>query len=144
MLLLSWFSHSPIDVFALGMVLWEIAAREVPFAKVLQEVQVLYLIKHERKRPPIPAECPRILAEVIERCWNHEPEARPSANGVLSLLEALTHQQLKSPCNTHRISHSAESSYEKSMFIFFHFMVISIHILSTRVFIPCRIFRSQL
>ena len=102
------------DVFGLGMVLWELATREIPFSHVSQEAQVIVLIKYEMVRPEIPPECPKVLkqtkridtsftslifsylltafyktlAEVIKRCWEDSPKHRPTAEEVLLMIES--------------------------------------------------------
>ena len=63
------------DVFSVGMVLCEIASREIPFS-LLQDVQVIYMIQ-QGKRPPIPHSCPFILTVGIEMCFRHESSTNP-------------------------------------------------------------------
>jgi serine/threonine protein kinase len=66
------------DVFGLGMVFWEIASREIPFSQVLQEAQVVVLIKYEKVRPDIPTDCPKTLSDIIAQCWDDSPKKRPT------------------------------------------------------------------
>jgi serine/threonine protein kinase len=76
------------DAFGLGMVLWELASREIPFAEVSQEAQVIFLIKQEKERPKIPEECPAALASIILDCWEDVPEKRPTSGEILTFIES--------------------------------------------------------
>jgi hypothetical protein len=109
------------DVFALGMVLWEIAAREIPFAKVVQEVQVIYLIKYEKRRPQIPADCPKLVAEAIEKCWQQLPSERPTAEEILNLLENGTFPSSPSRLTTPSKSNSKSKYYIYLLIIDYRF-----------------------
>jgi len=74
------------DIYAMGMVFWEIATREVPFSHV-HDPQVIYLVAYECKRPTIPDDCPLVLSTLIEHCWDQLPEVRPLAEEVLEHIE---------------------------------------------------------
>jgi hypothetical protein len=41
------------DVFALGMVLWELSHRTLPFPEISKEEDVIKAIKHDKQRPKI-------------------------------------------------------------------------------------------
>ena len=59
------------DVYSYGIVLWEILAREPPFVK-LKPHEIIAKVVQERMRPDtgrIPADCPRELVIVMQKCW---------------------------------------------------------------------------
>lgn len=78
-----------MDVFALGLILWEMVVRARPWYGTPMVV-IPYLQCKEGQRPPLPAEgdprCPQALRRLITRCWAQEPAARPSAAEVVKRL----------------------------------------------------------
>ena len=70
------------DVYALGIVLWELVARQLPFVEVLDNVQVIALVRYENARPDIPPDCPELFSTIITQCWDSDPNKRPSADDV--------------------------------------------------------------
>jgi hypothetical protein len=81
------------DMYAFGMVLWELAARRLPWGR-LTAGEVIDLVKAKGQRPPMPADCPRPLAEIITRCWAQAPVERPAHfDGVGRVLAELAVEQ---------------------------------------------------
>jgi serine/threonine protein kinase len=76
------------DVFALGVVLWEISEGSIPFPEVAGDADILKLVKHERKRPQFSRECPKVLANVITCCWDHDAAKRPRIAEILKVVES--------------------------------------------------------
>jgi serine/threonine protein kinase len=74
------------DIYAMGMVFWEIVTREIPFSQV-HDSQVSCLVKYEQRRPIIPADCPLVLSTLIQLCWDQSHEVRPPAEGVIEHIE---------------------------------------------------------
>ena len=87
------FSQKPVvystqsDIYALGMLFWEIAAREWPFVNV-NKTDIPYLIQ-QGIREQIPSDCPKPFAEIIKDCWEKDPKKRPSADDILSKLKKI-------------------------------------------------------
>jgi serine/threonine protein kinase len=92
------------DVFALGMVLYEISEGSIPFSEVTGDAEVLKLIKHEKKRPRLSDECPEVLAKLIPQCWDAEAAKRPHTAEVLRIVDIYSHAHKES------IPHSLHSS----------------------------------
>ncbi len=81
------------DMYAFGMVLWELAARRLPWHR-LTVGEVIDLVKARAQRPPLPSDCPPALGALIERCWAQAPQARPASfDGVGRALAALAVEQ---------------------------------------------------
>jgi serine/threonine protein kinase/formylglycine-generating enzyme required for sulfatase activity len=83
------------DVYSLGALLYELIAGSPPFAA--PSLLSLWRRVHHDEAPSLRGTIPDTLAELIERCLNKEPEPRPTAEEVQSILEAieLGHQSLK-------------------------------------------------
>jgi len=75
------------DIFAYGVILWEIAARHLPYENVASPDLIPMLIK-EGKREAIPAGTPPTFARLISSCWAQDPAARPIVENIVSELEA--------------------------------------------------------
>jgi serine/threonine protein kinase len=59
------------DVYSYGIVLWEILAREPPFANYSPH-QIIYGVINHKERPSldtIPKECPKELVMIMRACW---------------------------------------------------------------------------
>lgn len=69
------------DVYSLGIVLWEIAARLVVWGNDTTE-EVLAKVA-AGKRPAMPSDCPDDFAELIQKCWHARPESRPTTEAVV-------------------------------------------------------------
>ncbi|GMH40554.1 hypothetical protein BSKO_08458 [Bryopsis sp. KO-2023] len=75
------------DVFSFGMLLWEIIAGQKPF-KGLQQAAIVVAIV-EGHRPALPASVPKPLGDLIQDCWQQDPQARPSFSIIVRRLEDL-------------------------------------------------------
>ncbi|EFA82433.1 filamin/ABP280 repeat-containing protein [Heterostelium album PN500] len=65
------------DVFSFGMLLWECFAREIPYHDK-QQIEWVNMVLEEAYRLPIPDNCPPELASIIKRCWDSNPDSRPT------------------------------------------------------------------
>eukprot|EP01033_Poteriospumella_lacustris_P013511 gene13511-9667_t len=74
-----------VDCYAMGMVIWEIFTKEIPFGRMdVSEIRQKVL---SGKRPAIPSYSmhPRVAA-LINRCWSQSPDDRPSASEIVDEL----------------------------------------------------------
>jgi hypothetical protein len=65
------------DVYSFALVCYEILTRKQPFEDVLRS-ELYNWITVRRERPELPERCPRRLASLIQRCWEHDPCVRPN------------------------------------------------------------------
>ena len=68
------------DVYSFGIVCFELLTGEEPFANSSQGG--LYRRVKGGERPPIPADCPARLANLIQRCWDGNPRNRPEFHDI--------------------------------------------------------------
>ncbi|MEW5302152.1 MAG: hypothetical protein WDW36_004960 [Sanguina aurantia] len=74
-----------VDVYAFGVMLNEMMGKEVPFGGCgVPEIRAAVL---SGQRPDMPLSCPKVVENIIKRCWDADPTKRPSFERVLELLK---------------------------------------------------------
>jgi len=76
------------DVYAFGIIAWELVAGEDPYPGMLAVQIILQVVQHGY-RPPRPAACPDPLWALMQRCWATEAHDRCGcgrASGLCALL----------------------------------------------------------
>ena len=71
----------PGDIYGYGMLVLEILTRKPPF----QDAQWQDIVHDVGNgiQPEIPQECPPNLADIMRRCWEAEPEKRPTIQTIV-------------------------------------------------------------
>lgn len=74
---------SACDIYSLGMIFYEIYARQDPFEGE-DPRKILPKVCHPRvnKRPPVPESCPPKIADIMKKCWSANAFFRPSAKDI--------------------------------------------------------------
>mmetsp|Transcript_97205 Transcript_97205/g.274787 ORF Transcript_97205/g.274787 Transcript_97205/m.274787 type:complete len:320 (-) Transcript_97205:135-1094(-) len=80
------------DVYSYGIIIYEILCREIPFEGVHKERLGLFVViggRPDLKR--IPADAPKLLFDLMVRCWAPEASHRPSFREIFAVLRGATH-----------------------------------------------------
>jgi serine/threonine protein kinase len=75
-----------VDVFAFGLILYEMLVGQSVFRKSETPARICKL-HDQRYRPSIPSSVSRVVANVIQKCWAHEPDDRPDFEEIFATLE---------------------------------------------------------
>jgi hypothetical protein len=75
------------DVFAFGLVLYEILTRQPVFPETWSDLQVRKCLR-SGKFPAVPGRFGSVMQDLIGRCWSIDSGARPSFAGILSEFES--------------------------------------------------------
>ena len=73
------------DVFSYGMVLWEMAARCIPWKD--REVAAIAMLTSDCQRPEIDVDWPSSYIQLMEQCWNEAPSERPNFSLIVNTLK---------------------------------------------------------
>ena len=71
----------PADIYAYGMLVLQILTRKPPFPDT-QWQDIVHDVSNGIQ-PEIPQECPPNLADIMSRCWEAEPEKRPTIQTIV-------------------------------------------------------------
>ncbi|KAI3469920.1 hypothetical protein Pfo_026583 [Paulownia fortunei] len=77
-----------VDVFSFGIAMWEILAGEEPYAN-MHCGAIIGGIVNNTLRPPIPEPCDPEWRKLMEECWSHDPQARPSFTEITNRLRVM-------------------------------------------------------
>jgi len=78
------------DVFAFGIMVWEVYARQDPYMGQDPDV-VLKMVKlgTPEKRPEIPVDCPVQVQDIMKAAWHNDPTVRPAFSELEKMLRRL-------------------------------------------------------
>ncbi|XP_006463731.1 hypothetical protein AGABI2DRAFT_208652 [Agaricus bisporus var. bisporus H97] len=94
---------SASDVYSLACAAYEILTGQIPFFEIKGSEAVILRLFRSREQPsrPTPEKSSKELTDdvwiLLECCWTHEPEERPSVGEILERLEGMmTPEQIRS------------------------------------------------
>jgi serine/threonine protein kinase len=77
------------DVYAFGIILWEILTRLEPYEEK-EPMQIVVEVVNDGLRPTLPADCADSpLVPLMKDCWHTDPEKRPPFVKIVARLQAI-------------------------------------------------------
>lgn len=77
------------DIYAFGVLLYEVYSGKEPYeGEVYTEVIAAVKDPAIRKRPPVPSLCTPTVASLMNNCFRHDPQDRPTTKEVDSILQS--------------------------------------------------------
>ena len=73
-----------VDVYAYGILLWEMVSGTHPF-KGQSAIQIAYSVCKLHERPAIPHRVSREMRDLISECWAQDPSARPGFSRIYKM-----------------------------------------------------------
>ena len=79
------------DIYSFGMLIWEYTTGRKPFHdRPHNHILISDILKGER--PQITDDTPEFYAELMKKCWDHNPENRPTAEEILKCFWELNYE----------------------------------------------------
>jgi len=72
------------DIYAFGMIMWEISSGEKPFYEMKHDTHLALRICQGR-RPEITKDTPPFYKDLMVKCWHADPTKRPSTKEIFEL-----------------------------------------------------------
>jgi serine/threonine protein kinase len=83
------------DVYAFGILVWQMAKDKTPFTGMNRQEFMLKVVDGG-ERPKIDKSWPKEFSDMLQACWHENQHMRPSFGEVISILNSLNPQQIKS------------------------------------------------
>src|SRR5438105_1164585 len=74
------------DIYAFGMIMWEISSHEKPFLEFVHD-KLLALRIFRGLRPTITDDTPPFYRDLMQKCWHSDPTQRPTAQEIEELID---------------------------------------------------------
>src|SRR6266498_4110001 len=78
------------DIYALGVLFWEITSGRPPFTEINQELINIHISEGNREKPV--EDTPLEYQQLYEKCWDTEPNLRPDIEEVYEILTKIKSQ----------------------------------------------------
>ena len=77
------------DVYSFGIILWEFWSRDPPYKGVKAKDVAKKVRVNKTYRPIIPNDVPKEIAELMECCWDADPDKRPTFLEIINFLDEI-------------------------------------------------------
>ncbi|GLC65752.1 hypothetical protein PLESTF_000336200 [Pleodorina starrii] len=78
-----------VDIYAFGIVMWEVFTRKPPYAEFAPEFEGLAARVLAGLRPRFPSHCPPAYRALAQACWCRDAARRPTAASVVNCLQQM-------------------------------------------------------
>lgn len=78
--------NEKVDVYAYGVILWEILTEMIPFDG-MEPFNIIYILTSQKTKFEVPENTPKNLADLIDKCTSKSPDDRPSFAQIKSEFE---------------------------------------------------------
>ncbi|KAK8871015.1 hypothetical protein M9Y10_008928 [Tritrichomonas musculus] len=75
-----------VDVYAYGIVLWEITTSQLPYLG-MESHEIIRQVVANNLRPDITDGMPSELSDLMKRCWDADPDNRPTFDEIVKLFK---------------------------------------------------------
>src|SRR5205085_2709631 len=73
------------DIYSFGIIMNEFMSEEIPYSDIPHD-QVLTVRICNGLRPKISEDTPKLLADLITKCWDSKPENRPTSKELYQII----------------------------------------------------------
>jgi serine/threonine protein kinase len=98
------------DIYSFGMIMWEFTTGKKPFHdRPHNHLLILDILNGER--PQVTEDTPEFYADLMKKCWDHNPENRPTAEEIYRCLHKYYYFNITE--ENKKIIESAENKRQK-------------------------------
>src|SRR5947209_6757795 len=86
------------DIYAFGIIMWEISSGEKPFLENIHDKQLALRI-FQGLRPTITNDTPQFYRNLMQKCWHPDPTQRPTAKEIEELTSSWHFNSIPEICD---------------------------------------------
>src|SRR6266540_2208257 len=84
------------DIYSFGMIMWELMSGRMPFWDQNNDIELIIKIC-KNFRPPIIKDTPKGYTELMQECWDYDPNKRPTTFNILERLNNIERVEKSNP-----------------------------------------------